>query len=151
MIVINTKDMISVFKSRMKVLTESLGRMRGSQAQTEASNAESDDQHGNLAHSPPRDSSPSLPGGAGQNPGQGQQPNISADYFQNSKWPTRLLALVHPFTLDENLDENLELFFGLSIPFVDFRIGVQGADEAFSFVVARDVKEKEDKLSEDRK
>jgi len=31
---------------------------------------------------------------------------------------------VHPFTLDGNLDENLELFFGLSIPYVDFRIGV---------------------------
>lgn len=30
MIVINTKDMISVFKSRMKVLTESLGKIRGS-------------------------------------------------------------------------------------------------------------------------
>lgn len=28
MIVINTKDMINVFKSRMKVLTESLGKMR---------------------------------------------------------------------------------------------------------------------------
>ena len=56
---------------------------------------------------------------------------------------------MHPFTLDENLDENLELFFGLSIPFVDFRIGVQGADEAFSFVVARDEKDKEDKIVED--
>jgi hypothetical protein len=51
-------------------------------------------------------------------------PNISADYLQNSKWPTRLMALVHPFSLDENLDENLELFFGLSVPFIDFRIGV---------------------------
>lgn len=58
---------------------------------------------------------------------------------------------MHPFTLDENLDENLELFFGLSIPFVDFRIGVQGADEAFSFVVARDEKDKEDKMVEDQR
>ena len=34
MILVNTKDMINVFKSRMKVLTESLNRMqRGSQAQ----------------------------------------------------------------------------------------------------------------------
>jgi len=71
MIVINTKDMISVFKSRMKVLTESLGRIRGSQAQTEATGTESEDQHGNLTSSPPRDSSPSLPGGAGQSPAQG--------------------------------------------------------------------------------
>jgi len=45
--------------------------------------------------------------------------------------------LVHPFTLDENLDENLELFFGLSVPFIDFRIGVQGVDEAFSYVIDR--------------
>jgi len=59
-----------------------------------------------------------------------------------------LLALVHPFTLDENLDENLELFFGLSIPFADFRIGVQGADEAFSFVIARDDREKDEKLGD---
>jgi hypothetical protein len=35
-----------------------------------------------------------------------------------------LLALVHPFSLDENLDENLELFFGLSNPYSDFRIGI---------------------------
>jgi hypothetical protein len=50
--------------------------------------------------------------------------NAFADHFQTCKWPTRLLALVHPFTLDENLDENLELFFGLSVPFVDFRLGI---------------------------
>ena len=49
--------------------------------------------------------------------------------------------MVHPFTLDENLDENLELFFGLSIPFIDFRIGIQGAGEAFSFIINRDDRE----------
>lgn len=53
-----------------------------------------------------------------------QAPDISAAYFQNSRWPTRLLSLVHPFLLDLNLDENLELFFGLSIPFLDFKIGI---------------------------
>jgi len=52
---------------------------------------------------------------------------------------------VHPFTLDENLDENLELFFGLSNPFADFRIGVQGAGEAFSFILNRDEKEPQEK------
>ena len=37
MILVNTKDMINVFKSRMKVLTESLNKMqRGSQAQGDA-------------------------------------------------------------------------------------------------------------------
>ena len=69
--------------------------------------------------------------------------NIPAEYFQKSKWPTKLLALVHPFSLDDNLDENLELFFGLSIPFLDCKIGVQGIDEAFSFVLAQDLRDKE--------
>jgi len=60
--------------------------------------------------------------------------------------------MVHPFSLDDNLDENLELFFGLSIPFLDCKIGVQGIDEAFSFVIASDLRDKEpvvyDPLSE---
>lgn len=107
MLVINTKDMINIFKSRMKALSESIGPQEGS--------APEDQQQDPLS-----------------------PPNISADFFQNSKWPTRLLSLVHPFSLDENLDENLELFFGLSIPFVDCRIGVQGTDEAFSFIIADD-------------
>lgn len=50
---------------------------------------------------------------------------------------------MHPFSLDENLDENLELFFGLSIPYLDFRIGVQGVDEAFSFIIGKDDKDKD--------
>lgn len=44
---------------------------------------------------------------------------------------------MHPFHLDPNLDANLELFFGLNVPFLDFRIGVQGIDEAFSFVLGK--------------
>ena len=56
--------------------------------------------------------------------------------------------MVHPFTLDENLDENLELFFGPSVPYVDFRIGVQGVDEAFSFTIDRDDKDKDFKVGE---
>lgn len=69
--------------------------------------------------------------------------NIPNEYFLNSKWPTKLLALVHPFSLDDNLDENLELFFGLSIPFLDCKIGVQGIDEAFSFIFAKDLRDRE--------
>lgn len=38
--------------------------------------------------------------------------------------------------MDGNLDENLELFFGLSVPFLDSKIGVQGVDESFSFIVS---------------
>ena len=53
--------------------------------------------------------------------------------------------MVHPFLLDMNLDENLELFFGLSIPFIDFKIGVQGIDETFSFIIANEGKEKSTK------
>jgi hypothetical protein len=40
------------------------------------------------------------------------------------KWPTRILSLVHPFNLDETVDEMLEQTFGLSLPFLDFRLGV---------------------------
>jgi len=64
-----------------------------------------------------------------------QLPDVPEVYFQNTKWPTRILSLVHPFQLDVQLDENLELFFGLSIPFLDFKMGVQGCGEAFSFVI----------------
>ena len=51
--------------------------------------------------------------------------------------------MVHPFSLDDNLDENLELFFGLSIPFLDTKIGIQGIDEAFSFVISKDLRDKD--------
>lgn len=91
MLIINTKDMVNVFKSRMKALAESLGRIE------DEKDKEAD---------------------------PGQSPTLSADFFQTSRWPTRLLSLVHPFSLDENLDENLETFFNLSIPFLDFRVGV---------------------------
>jgi hypothetical protein len=40
--------------------------------------------------------------------------------------------------VDVNLDDILEKFMGLNLPFLDFRVGVQGAREAFSFVVTRE-------------
>jgi hypothetical protein len=46
------------------------------------------------------------------------------DNFTTIRWPTRLLSLVHPFNLDEGVDENLEQFFGITLPFLDFRIGI---------------------------
>ena len=61
--------------------------------------------------------------------------SVPAEYFQTSKWPTRLLALVHPFSMDTNLDENLELFFGLSMPFLQTQLGIQGVDDAWSFIL----------------
>lgn len=65
--------------------------------------------------------------------------------FANVKWPNRLLSLVHPFNIDMYVDELLERFLGLNLPFLDFRIGIQGADESFSFVIS---KEDEDYHSE---
>ena len=49
-----------------------------------------------------------------------------------------MISLMHPFGLDDMLDENIEQFFGISLPFLDFRIGVQGADESFSFAMFRE-------------
>ena len=54
------------------------------------------------------------------------------------KWPTKLLSLMHPFNVDPDLDENLEHYFNLNIPLLDFRVGVQGSGEAFSFVVTKE-------------
>lgn len=44
--------------------------------------------------------------------------------FASIKWPTRILSLVHPFNLDEGIDESLEMLFGLNLPLLDFRLGV---------------------------
>eukprot|EP00347_Sterkiella_histriomuscorum_P013779 403363397 len=57
------------------------------------------------------------------------------------KWPVRLLSLIHPFNIDMNVDETLERFFGLNLPFLDFRLGIQGAEESFSFVISKEDEE----------
>ena len=64
--------------------------------------------------------------------------NASYHNFASLKWPTRFLSLVHPFNLDENIDENLEQFFGLCLPFLDFRLGIQGVEESFSFIFSKE-------------
>ena len=46
--------------------------------------------------------------------------------------------MVHPFNLDEGIDESLETFFGLNLPLLDFRIGLQGIEESFSFVINKE-------------
>jgi hypothetical protein len=48
---------------------------------------------------------------------------------------------VHPFNIDINVDEALEKFFGLNLPFLDFRIGIQGGDESFSFIISKEDEE----------
>lgn len=55
-----------------------------------------------------------------------------------SKWPTRVLSLIHPFNVEVSLDDAIEKFLGLNLPFLDFRVGVQGADESFSFTLTRE-------------
>lgn len=57
------------------------------------------------------------------------------------KWPVRLLSLIHPFSIEMSVDETLERFFGLHLPFLDFKLGLQGADESFSFVVNKEDEE----------
>ncbi len=69
---------------------------------------------------------------------QKQQSNNQSEPLTQVKWPTRLLSLLHPFNVDVNLDDTLEKFMGLNLPFLDFRVGVQGAQESFSFVVTRE-------------
>jgi hypothetical protein len=60
------------------------------------------------------------------------------DALLSSKWPTRLLSLLHPFNVEVGLDDALEAFLGLNLPFLDFRVGVQGADESFSFALTKE-------------
>ena len=36
------------------------------------------------------------------------------------------------------LDDALEAFLGLNLPFLDFRVGVQGSDESFAFALTRE-------------
>ena len=54
------------------------------------------------------------------------------------RWPSKILSLVHPFNLHDGMDESLEEFFNLNMPFLDFRIGIQGIEQAFSFVIAKE-------------
>ena len=49
-----------------------------------------------------------------------------------------MLTLVHPFDLNDQLDESLEILFNFNLPFLDFRLGVQGFDEAFSFIITKE-------------
>ena len=63
---------------------------------------------------------------------------VEVDYLSSNKWPTKMLALLHPFGFDDILDENLEQFFGLTLPFLDFRPGIQGIEEAFTFFISKE-------------
>ena len=67
-----------------------------------------------------------------------QESLSQAEPLAQNKWPTKLLSLLHPFNIEANLDDALERFMGLNIPFLDFRVGLQGANECFSFVITRE-------------
>lgn len=58
--------------------------------------------------------------------------------MERYRWPSKILGLVHPFNLHEGMDESLEEFFNLNMPFLDFRIGIQGIENAFSFVISKE-------------
>lgn len=47
------------------------------------------------------------------------------------------MSLLHPFGFDYDLDEDLENFFGLCMPFLNFRVGIQGVEESFSFILTK--------------
>lgn len=49
-----------------------------------------------------------------------------------------MLSCLHPFNLDDDLDTHLEQFFSLNLPFLDFRLGIQGAKNSFSFVISKE-------------
>jgi hypothetical protein len=66
---------------------------------------------------------------------------VESDNLFNHKWPTRLLSLIHPFNIDIGVDDTLEKFFGLNLPFLDFRLGIQGVDESFSFIISKEDEE----------
>ena len=60
------------------------------------------------------------------------------EHLSNNKWPAKVLSFLHPFNLDVVLDESLEQFFNLNLPFLDFRVGVQGIKNSFSFVISKE-------------
>lgn len=43
---------------------------------------------------------------------------------------------MHPFNKNEQLDEVTESYFKLTLPLLNFRIGLQGFDKSFSFVIS---------------
>ena len=49
-----------------------------------------------------------------------------------------MLSLIHPFNLHDGMDETVEEFYNLNMPFLDFRIGIQGIENAFSFVISKE-------------
>jgi hypothetical protein len=46
--------------------------------------------------------------------------------------------VIHPFNVETLLDDALERYLGLNLPFLDFRVGLQGAEDSFSFVLTRE-------------
>ena len=69
---------------------------------------------------------------------QQEQGNQAQPDLSKNKWPAKVLSFLHPFNLDDVLDESLENYFNLRFPFLDFRLGIQGAKDSFSFVISKE-------------
>ena len=53
-------------------------------------------------------------------------------------WPAKIISLVHPFNLSDDLDISLEKYFEVHMPFLNFKIGLQGAKTSMSFVITEE-------------
>ena len=63
--------------------------------------------------------------------------NSDASYFA-AKWPAQMFSLFHPFNLSEQLDSSLKEYFDLSLPFLNFKLGIQGAHKSMSFCISEE-------------
>jgi len=55
-----------------------------------------------------------------------------------SKWPSAVFSLFHPFNMSDTIDLNLKEYFDISMPFLNFKLGVQGANRAMSFCASEE-------------
>jgi len=63
---------------------------------------------------------------------------VKREDLSQNKWPAKMLSCLHPFNLDDVLDESLEQYFNLNLPFLDFRLGIQGVANTFSFIISKE-------------
>lgn len=147
----NTKTLLSVIRKKMRVITRDFAHINNNQDndqkfqnladEMENSILENRDQRSGIYSK--HGSQINWPQSARNNTTQSDgftdlEEPINTDYLAKNKWPTKLLSLIHPFNMDDQTDENLEQFFNLNLPFLDFRIGIQGANEAFSFIISKE-------------
>jgi hypothetical protein len=42
------------------------------------------------------------------------------------QWPCQVFSLFHPFNMSDVVDEHLRDYFGTRMPFLNFKLGIQG-------------------------